>query len=415
MVNRSVYPRREISAVPLLRPDRRYRPGPFRLAAVGLSLIAVCYGLARFAYGLFVPALRSEFVLDATTAGLIGAGSYLGYSVAITASAVLTARWGPRRVAMAAGVLATAGTAVVAGSPNSTVLAFGVLLAGTSTGVASPPLAAAVARHVEHGLHDRVQAVVNAGTGLGVLVSGPVALLVDAAWRWAWAGFAMLAAAATVWVAATLPPDQHQRESTPDGTRSWPAPLVPSGAPRMVVAAAVMGAASSAVWTFGPDLVLRETTGGPQASVLLWTALGGAGLVGAFTGDLAQKIGLARAWTISSLAMAAATVGVANAASWYPAAVVAGGVFGAVYIALTAVLLIWGTRVYPHAPAFGVGTAFLMIALGQACGAPLVGWLSDLFGAVPAFLVAAATAVAACMSYPRLTGSADVAGHRVGA
>ena len=39
-----------------------------RLAAAGLSLIAVCYGLARFAYGLFLPVLTEEFGLDAAAA-----------------------------------------------------------------------------------------------------------------------------------------------------------------------------------------------------------------------------------------------------------------------------------------------------------------------------------------------------------
>jgi hypothetical protein len=32
-------------------------------------MIAVCYGLARFAYGLFVPAFSTEFNLDAAAAG----------------------------------------------------------------------------------------------------------------------------------------------------------------------------------------------------------------------------------------------------------------------------------------------------------------------------------------------------------
>lgn len=35
-----------------------------RLAAAGLSLIAVCYGPAWFAYGLFPPVLTEEFGLD---------------------------------------------------------------------------------------------------------------------------------------------------------------------------------------------------------------------------------------------------------------------------------------------------------------------------------------------------------------
>ena len=43
----------------------------------------------------------------------------------------------------------------------------------------------------------RLQTVVNAGTGLGVLVSGPVALVVADDWRVAWAAFAAVALVVT--------------------------------------------------------------------------------------------------------------------------------------------------------------------------------------------------------------------------
>lgn len=42
-------------------------------------MIAVTYGLARFAYGLFVPQLREAFDLSPSQLGVIGAGSYAGY------------------------------------------------------------------------------------------------------------------------------------------------------------------------------------------------------------------------------------------------------------------------------------------------------------------------------------------------
>ena len=48
------------------------------LVAPGLALIAVTYGLARFAYGLFLPEMREALDLSETWLGLIGAGSYSG-------------------------------------------------------------------------------------------------------------------------------------------------------------------------------------------------------------------------------------------------------------------------------------------------------------------------------------------------
>src|SRR5690554_5516252 len=122
---------------------------PIRLAAAGIALIAVSYGLARFAYGLFVPAFRETFDLDATAAGAIAAGSYVAYCVGVIIATTATPRVGARLVAVGAGSLATAGTAMIALAPDALILAVGVVVAGASTGVASPPLAHAIVRTVE--------------------------------------------------------------------------------------------------------------------------------------------------------------------------------------------------------------------------------------------------------------------------
>jgi predicted MFS family arabinose efflux permease len=179
--------------------------GAVRLAAAGSALIAVCYGLARFAYGLFVPAFSAEFGLDAATAGAIASSSYAAYCLAIVVATLGTARWAPRTVAIAAGLTAAAGTGLIAVAPNAAVLAVGVVIGGASTGLASPPLAEAVTRRVHAERVDRVQTVINAGTGLGVAVSGPVALLLSGSWRLAWAVFCGLAVLVTIWTGIAVP------------------------------------------------------------------------------------------------------------------------------------------------------------------------------------------------------------------
>ncbi|WP_446926456.1 MFS transporter, partial [Klebsiella pneumoniae] len=90
------------------------------------------YGLARFAYGLFLPAIRDDVGMNASVAGAIASGAYLGYCVAIVASAALVERLGPRRVAVAAGAVAALGMAAVALSTTPWMLAAAVLFAGMS-------------------------------------------------------------------------------------------------------------------------------------------------------------------------------------------------------------------------------------------------------------------------------------------
>ena len=373
-----------------------------RLTAVGMSLIAVCYGLARFAYGLFVPSFRAEFGLDATAIGAVASGSYVGYCVAVVLATAATARWGARAVGVAAGTAAAAGTGLVALAPSTPVLVVGVVLAGSSTGLASPPMARAVARHVAPRLEPRAQTVVNAGTGLGVLVSGPVALLAAGEhWRWAWAAFSAVAVLVTVWIAATIPSrsspteDPAQAAGSGRARHGW----TPPGSARLLTAAGMMGLGSAAVWTYARDLVTAAGVGDLTASVM-WIVLGAAGLLGAFAGDLTVRLGPARSWTAAMLLLAAATAALALAPGAAAVALGAAAVFGAVYIASTGFLLLWGTRTFPDRPVLGVGAAFLFIALGQAVGAPVLGLVADTLGTPGAFVVAAGIAVVGALVRP---------------
>lgn len=365
------------------------------LSVAGLCLIGACYGLARFAYGLFVPSFRESFALGPTTAGVIAAGGYVVYCVAILATSALTPRWGGRSMAGAAGGFATAGTLAVALAPNGAVLVVGVLLGGASTGLVSPALAHAVARSVDPSRQGRTQTVINAGTGVGVAIAGPVALLTHEHWRVAWLVFAALSAAATVWALLAIPEGGTDRARV----SVLPRPLLPPGGVRLTTSALLAGTGSAAVWTFGRDLMTSEGLGG-QASTVAWILLGLFGVVGAVAGDLASRIGLASAWTASAGLLAAATATMALAAGSLVPTSVASAAFGAAYIAMSGLLLLWGAQVHERTPAAGVGWAFLMLALGQAAGAAALGAVAGATSAPSAFGLAAIVAAFAAAVRP---------------
>lgn len=372
--------------------------GTLRLTGAGLTLIAVCYGLARFAYGLFVPNFRAEFALDAATAGVIASGSYASYCVAIVVSMLLTPRFGSRILAISAGTIATAGVLLIAAAPNALVLAVGVFVAGSSTGAASPPLAHAVAHTVRPSVRDRTQTVVNAGTGLGVAIAGPIALLTHEHWRAAWLLFAALCALATVWAAKAVPAGPSGSSGRGSVHTLLPRPLLPAGSAKLIASAALMGAASSAVWTFGRDVLVSAGGMSRTASTIAWILLGVLGVLGAAAGDLTIRFGIRTGWMAAMLILGIATglLACVPSSAWIAAAA-----FGAGYIALTGLLLIWGTAVYPRAPAAGVGLAFLAIALGQSAGAPLVGALTEIMGARTAFIAAALVALTGAFIRPK--------------
>ncbi|KUH73665.1 arabinose ABC transporter permease [Mycolicibacterium novocastrense] len=372
------------------------------LVGAGTALIACCYGFGRFSYGLFGPVFGETFRLSPTITGVIGAGSYIGYCAAITASLLLTDRIGPRRVAVTAGVVATLGISLIALAPSAWVLAVGVLVAGCSTGIVSPPLAAAVAQHVPPKGADRAQTVVNGGTGIGVLLSAPIALLLLSHWRAAWVVYALVSAAVTLWVFHAVPASTRRAAKRVD--RLWR-----PGTFGLLLASLLTGVGSVAVWTFGRDLITTVGGAGATRSLSLWLVIGAAGIAGALAGDAVQRIGLQWAWVAATVTMASATALLAVAPSSLVVMIVAATLFGGSYIALTGLALLWGARLYPDSTSTGVGLSFFTLAAGQALGAPAAGALIDLAGGRTAFGAIAAVGLCALAVRPIRTATVPAA------
>lgn len=176
-----------------------------RIGATGFALIAVCYGFARFAFGLFLPQIDAELGLGASLSGMISGGSFAGYCIAIIASAALTEWIGARAVVVTAALVAAFGMAAIALAPSPLILAMAVVVAGSSTGLASPPMAAAVAVAVQKNRQDLTNTVINAGTSAGVALSGPMALAIAGEWRLAFGAFAVVAVMLAIAAAIALP------------------------------------------------------------------------------------------------------------------------------------------------------------------------------------------------------------------
>lgn len=342
------------------------------LGATGFALIAVCYGFARFAFGLFLPQIDADLSLSSTLSGLISGGAFLGYCLAIALSAWLTERIGPRAVAIGAALVAAVGMAGIAAAPSAPWLAGAVMLAGSSTGLASPPLAAAVAAAVKPNRQNATNTLINAGTGAGVVLSGPVALMMGDQWRLAYAGFAVAAVGLAFAAALSLPRGSQAATNNTHGLPSLNGELR-----RLIAAAFLTGAASTAIWSFGAQLVALRLDWSSAGAGLLWIAIGAAGIAGAGAGHLIARFGMDLVHRVFLAAIAAGMlmIGITGTS----AALTLGGglLFGVAYIMLTGVYLLWGVLALPDRPATGVMIAFLALAIGQTAGAAIFGLLME--------------------------------------
>jgi predicted MFS family arabinose efflux permease len=377
---------------------------PTGLVASGAGLIAVAYGMVRWGYGLQLPQLTAEFSLSPRTAGAIASGSFAAYCGTAWAAQRLIARRGARLVLWLAAGLAASGALLVGVSWSAPALALGVLVAGSAAGAVSPALVVAVASRVQEPVVARAQAVVNAGTGVGVAVTGVVALAAPGAWRPVWFG----AAAAALLTAALV-----------DRRADWPAPSpAPSGKHRRphsttrtdqsmlrpVLAAVLAGVGSAAVWTFGRDLI--TTTGGlpERTTAALWCLLGAAAVLGGFSGDLVRLFGLRRVWALTATLTAAGTAALALAPGQLLVAALAGAVFGGAYTSMSGILIVWAGALRPRTAGQATATLFIALTAGQALGATATGALAERAGAPVAFFVCAAVLLGSAAILPARSG-----------
>lgn len=345
-------------------------------ATLGAGVIAITYGLARFVFGLFLPAIRADLEIGPAMAGVIGALPFASFVAAILVAPALVRLIGVRATGAGAAALALAGLSLIALAPSAEVLAAGVLVCGLATGTSSPAMAQAVSIAVTPALRGRVNATVNAGTSLGIAAAMPAVLVWPDSWRLAYAIFAGLAAVAFLAAVVFLPRASGAR---PDAAaepalrridrHTWGAIARLSGL------ALAMGFVSAVYWVFAPDFAVQagDALGGQTA--WMWLAVGLVGLLGASAGDLIAKYGAAMSHALAFAVMSAALTLLAAGPGELALAVASAASFGVAYMTLTGFYLVRSVQIMAARPALGPVFPLLATSVGQVVGSPVAGWM----------------------------------------
>lgn len=373
-------------------------------AIFGAVLIAISYGLARFAFGLFVPPIRDELGLTSSVIGIIGALPLISFLLATLVAPLITDILGARYAAVLSGAFGVAGLALISQASGPLMLGAGVFACGICTGLMMPALTAAMQAIVKRSLHGRVSSVMNAGTSIGVMVAVPTVLFMVGAWRLAYVSFAVLAALGVIAAWLFLPSvsrivPANAAPPPPIGELPW------SRLIRLSLFAYLMGLVSSAYWIFAPDLVVSLGGLPASATAWLWLAVGVAGLGGAVVADLADRNNppITQALMLMMLSASLALLAASPAQPLLTA--FSALVFGLAYMSLTGLYLMTGIRLLPGRLSVGPVLPFMAVSLGQATGSPLVGGLVEGFGYADAFAMFAALGILVAVLSPFYPGA----------
>jgi predicted MFS family arabinose efflux permease len=370
-----------------------------RFVLAGAAFIAVTFGLARYSFGLFVPAIQRDLGLSSATIGGIASLAFLAYLLSSLTSGLLTPRFGPRLPTLLGGGCATGGMALIGFAADPWLLGLGLMLAGASPGWAYPPMPDAVEAVLPGDQRERALAWINAGTSFGVLLSGPLALWAGANWRLAWLLFAGLSLLAVGWYLKQLPTGPWQRAAQSAVPWHWhwfmTLPVV-----RLLIVATITGVTSSVFWTFAVDVLVTAGGVSPAMSTAFWVLVGVTGILGGQAGRLIDRYGLPLVLRGTVGLLAAALAGLGLFPSILLVGLGSGMLFGFGFIMMTGILAIWSARLFPALPSVGLGTALLLTGSGQVIGPWLAGFLIDRIMLPPVFLIAALVMAAAIPATP---------------
>lgn len=340
-------------------------PNGVALAVSSVTLIAATYGMARFGVGLLHPQMAAARPDLEDALRPAGTAQFVSYCVAVLIGGQL-AQTKARAVAAAAGLSAALGCLGLLVAQTPTTFTIAAFIAGTGAGLASPALVPLLDRAVPTRLAGPAQTAVNSGTALGLMVSGSLVLITTGiVMPWALIATICAVAGAAVWFFAPAHAPAASAESMP-GPGQW-FPLVLPLALSLVV-----GVVSAYVWTYGPSVITTKELISTDHIGWLWLTVGIGGLLGVFTSHLVDRTGPLGASLLSSAGIILATAGIAMTATpWVAIGSLA--VFGASYMALSGILILWGRILRPDNGGQATAWLFLALAVGQAVGAATIG------------------------------------------
>lgn len=372
------------------------------VGAGGAAVVGVAFGMARYAYGVTLPDVRSEFGLSELLLGLIASGTFAGYLVGLLSAPMLSARRGPRAPTTVGGVCGVVGAATVALAPTAWILAAGAVLSGSAAGWVWAPYSDIVTEVAPRRHQPTLLAVITTGTSLGLVVLAVLALLGTlTSWRLTWAGIAVAAVAAALLNLRTVPHlDARGRDSDPSRGSPWRRAAVPT-----LVYAVLYFAAITIYFTYATEAARSGGLAGSTAP-LVFAVIGVGGLVALRTARMARAVGTPAVGVVSVLVVSGALLLLGLGRTSLPLVLLSALLLGMGYMVGSALLAIWTKQVVPDRPGDGFTLALVVGAVTSIAAPAAMGALIPVLGLPELLVLVAAVATVgaaglAVLSRPR--------------
>lgn len=370
----------------------------YKLVFPGIAMIATIYGLGRFSFGLFLPDISKDLQLSASSAGIISSLFYLSYCFTIIYATLRTAKTGPKYMIMLASVLVILGLIIISIAPNALTLSLGVIFAGASSGLISPPYGYTISLWIKWEQQGKANTWINSGTSIGLVFTGITAMLVFIDWRSVYLIYGIIAILITVWNFFIIPSLKHNLKINPGSLNI----LDISASKRIIFASTILGISTAPYWTFSKSYVQNTDHYSPIALSIFWILIGVAGVLGGISGRMIDQYGLKFSYFLGVILMAASSILLALTPIIWLVPFLASLIFGASYIFITGVLLVWGVKLFVKNASLGIGIPFLMLAVGQVIGSVLAGPIVEELGYTFTFVIYGIIGLTPALIYPKV-------------
>ncbi|UXU51107.1 MFS transporter [Staphylococcus arlettae] len=369
-----------------------------KLVFPGIAMIATTYGLGRFSFGLFLPSITEDIGMSTSQAGIISSLFYLAYCFTIIYATLQTATIGPKRMIMLAGLSVIVGLFTIGIAPNALILSLGVLFAGASTGLVSPPYGYTISLWIRMTDQGKANTWINSGTSFGLMFTGLTAMVVFLDWRATYFIYGVIAVVVLLWNFKNIPPLQHSLNIS---TGSFNIRDI-TYSKRIILASLLLGFATAPFWTFSKSFIEQTGHYTDLELSIFWILIGLFGIIGGVSGAMIDKRGIHFAYNLGVIMLATSSLLLAFTPNIWLLAFISSGLFGFSYIYLTGVLLVWGIKIFAKNASLGIGIPFLLLAVGQVIGSSLAGIVIDTVNFQNTFIIFSITGYLALLLYPQI-------------